>query len=173
MSDDELVQRVDRIPVYARVSAEHKPRIVRSWKARGQVEAMTGDGVNDAPAVKVADLGIAMGISGTDVTREASAMVWVAFCVIVIDELFRYLAGRSNTQILLRLGFFTNPHLLSAVAISLLLQLAVVTLPGVQEVFETATRFSWEWLVMFGLALFPITIIEIAKLIRARRNPQN
>ncbi len=75
MSDDELVQRVDKIRVYARVSPPHKLRVVRAWKARGEVVAMTGDGVNDAPAVKEADIGVAMGISGTDVTKEASAMI--------------------------------------------------------------------------------------------------
>ncbi|MFA6384046.1 MAG: calcium-translocating P-type ATPase, SERCA-type [Candidatus Omnitrophota bacterium] len=75
LSDDQLDQMIERVPVYARVSPAHKLRIVRQWRKLGHVVAMTGDGVNDAPAVKEADIGVAMGITGTDVTKEVSDMV--------------------------------------------------------------------------------------------------
>jgi Ca2+-transporting ATPase len=75
MSDEDLTHRAPKIAVYARVTAAHKLRIIRAWKGNDAVVAMTGDGVNDAPAIKGADIGIAMGRSGTEVTKQASDMI--------------------------------------------------------------------------------------------------
>lgn len=114
LTDSQLLRRIDNCAVYARVSPKHKMRIVRLLKDKGHIVSMTGDGVNDAPAVKEADIGVSMGITGTDVTKEASDMILMddnfATIVAAIEEgriiydnirkFIRYLLGCNIGEVL-------------------------------------------------------------------------
>ncbi|MCI5800843.1 MAG: cation-translocating P-type ATPase [Oscillospiraceae bacterium] len=129
MDDRELARRLERIAVFARVSPAHKLRIVRAFKARGQVVAMTGDGVNDAPAVKEADIGVSMA-GGTDVTREAASVVLLdnsfATLVTAIEE------GRviySNIRKFIRYLLSCNIGEIVTMFMGMLMGMPVVLLP--------------------------------------------
>lgn len=155
LTDKELESQINKIKIFARVSPNHKLRIVRAFKKKKNIVAMTGDGVNDAPAIKEADIGISMGISGTDVTKEASSMILMDdnFTTIVaaveegriiydnIRKFIRYLLscnlGEVLTMFLAALFYIENP--LSPIQI-LFVNLATDGLPAIALGVDPADR---------------------------------
>lgn len=298
MSDAELMEHIETYSVYARVSPEHKVRIVKAWKAKGKITAMTGDGVNDAPALKSADISVGMGITGTDVAKGVSDMVlsddnfativsaveegrkiysnirkavhfllsthlgevialflatmlnwvilypihllWVnliidtlpalalgmekpennimrinprksqqnffaeglggnivfqgivkgllvlvayyialnihtsevavttAFATLGLVQLAHAFTLRSETRSIFKMGFLTNPHLLAATAVSTLLQVSVIIIPVLNDIFKVQQLHWQEWIISIVASLAIIPIVEVQKKLSAK-----
>jgi Ca2+-transporting ATPase len=176
ISDEELHNLIENVTVYARVTPEHKLRIVKALKSKGNIVAMTGDGVNDAPALKQADIGVAMGITGTDVTKEASDMILADdnFATIVdavkggriiynnIRKFIRFLLAMNFTELIL-IGAFAIIGLPIPLFPAMILWLNLVTDgppamalsmdPPAEDVMQEPPRSPKES-IMHGMAFF-------------------
>lgn len=161
ISDQRLEEIVDQVSIYARVAPEHKTRIVKAWQKKGEVVAMTGDGVNDAPALRMSNIGIAMGISGTEVSKEAAAMV-------LADDNFASIvkAVREGREIYDNIKKYLTYLLQCNIMEILVMFVAVVSVPYLARVFTanpdpliisdaaialTAVQILWMNLVTDGL----------------------
>lgn len=168
ISDEQLAEMVEKIVIYARVSPEHKMRIIKAWKAKGKIVAMTGDGVNDAPALKMADIGISMGITGTEVTKEASSMV-------LTDDNFASIvkAAREGREIYDNIKKYLTYLLRCNVMEILVMFITVVSVPYLAKLFSpgasadsignatvalTATQLLWVNLTTDGLPAIALGI---------------
>lgn len=166
MSEDEFDRVVEDVEVYARVSPEHKLRIVRAFKKKGHIIAMTGDGINDAPALKSADIGIAMGITGTDVTKEAADMILTddnfASIVDAVEE-GRGIFGNVKKYLMYLLSSNLGEILLMAVGVMIGLPLPLV-----------AIQILWVNLATDGLPAIALSVdpTETGTMKRKPRNPK-
>ena len=175
ISDDEFISTVDRYSVYARVAPEHKVRIVDAWQKRGKICSMTGDGVNDAPALKKADIGVGMGITGTDVTKNVADMVLTddnfATIIVAVEEgrkiysnirkCIQYLLSANLSEVLsIFVATLLGHHLLHTIHI-LWINLVTDTFPALalgvekaeKDVMDHPPRDSKEGIFAGGLGI--------------------
>jgi Ca2+-transporting ATPase len=151
MNDEQLAEIVENVVIYARVSPEHKMRIVKAWKSRGQVVAMTGDGVNDAPALKMADIGVSMGVTGTEVTKEASDMV-------LADDNFASIvkAVKEGREIYDNIKKYLTYLLRCNIMEILVMFIAVVSVPYLARIFSPGADAS-----SIGDATVALTAVQL------------
>ena len=154
MTDEELAKKVRNISVYARVSPEHKVRIVKAWQANGEIVAMTGDGVNDAPALKKADIGCAMGVVGTDVAKEAADVILTddnfATVVSAVEE-----GRRIYNNILKAIAFLLS----SNVGEIVVLFLAILLTPVFASKFGITSEYINELDVLLPVQILWINLV--------------
>lgn len=151
MTDEQLAQVVEKVVVYARVAPEHKTRIVKAWKKKDEVVAMTGDGVNDAPALKISDIGVAMGITGTEVTKEAADMV-------LADDNFASIvkAVKEGREIYGNIKKYLTFLLQCNIMEILVMFIAVVSVPFIARIFSPGSDIE-----LVNSAAIALTAVQI------------